>query len=121
MATKVLYIVCFNGAVPFQARKYFSDYKPQIGNYASMGPCLFRHGNSVWYGGKIDGYTASMGPCLFRHGNKRMSKTCHGLIVCFNGAVPFQARKCITWTWNDVATGASMGPCLFRHGNHLPT
>ena len=35
----------FNGAVPFQARKYGMDLSNQNATEASMGPCLFRHGN----------------------------------------------------------------------------
>ena len=86
---------------------------------ASMGPCLFRHGNHIHYhagqvhlklqwgrafsGTEIQstywaanaGFIASMGPCLFRHGNN---------------------MSCITCGENN---GASMGPCLFKHGNYM--
>ena len=60
---------------------------------ASMGPCLFRHGNYIWYGKNPNSMYASMGPCLFRHGNGSMGKGICRLL------------------------DASMGPCLFRHGN----
>ena len=36
---------CFNGAVPFQARKFITSLSFSTSCIASMGPCLFRHGN----------------------------------------------------------------------------
>ena len=36
---------------------------------ASMGPCLFRHGNLHFKHRYMPVKLASMGPCLFRHGN----------------------------------------------------
>ena len=58
----------FNGAVPFQARKFYAEIKHIENSDASMGPCLFRHGNSALFNPLDTNAWASMGPCLFRHG-----------------------------------------------------
>ena len=61
---------------------------------------------------------ASMGPCLFRHGNHSTIRAIPSGPQGFNGAVPFQARKCNSIEFNNThVIYASMGPCLFRHGN----
>ena len=62
--------------------------------WASMEPCLFRHGKTVAdVREEIGDTTASMEPCLFRHGK--------GLEGGRSGPRTYQA---------------SMEPCLFRHG-----
>ena len=111
-------IYSFNGAVPFQARKsnpaaHTTQYHYSLqwgrafsgteivlapcntGNngHASMGPCLFRHGNGLPRGHTVCRLLASMGPCLFRHGNSLSGLMPVRWIGSFNGAVPFQARK----------------------------
>ena len=47
---------------------------------------------------KIEEY-ASMGPCLFRHGNIGKAHLLNSHHASFNGAVPFQARKCSGKVW----------------------
>ena len=64
-------------------------------------------------------YNASMGPCLFRHGNYRKNAWMLPRCLGFNGAVPFQARKYTIGVYPHHGRRASMGPCLFRHGNYF--
>ncbi len=87
---------------------------------------------------------ASMGPRLFRRGNSGLIAMSKSLALCFNGATSFQTWKFLTdnefpkipigfngatsfQTWKfgiDAGgmipyTNASMGPRLFRRGNCL--
>ena len=109
----------FNGAVPFQARKSPADtYTPDV-PYASMGPCLFRHGNRTIptiahierasFNGAVPfqarKYTRTciylVMKCKLQWGRafsgteiSTSSGSLRAYRACFNGAVPFQARKC---------------------------
>ena len=69
-----------------------------------MGPCLFRHGNRTAANAAVKWGVASMGPCLFRHGNLTLAAA-PAAARSFNGAVPFQARKCtITFKYVQVVS-----------------
>ena len=63
-----------------------------VAGYASMEPCLFRHGKNNSRGVSHSISFASMEPCLFRHGKNE-------------GVIHDRPEE-----------PASMEPCLFRHG-----
>ena len=109
----------FNGAVPFQARKYENQDTYTKRLYASMGPCLFRHGNPKLQFMLKDVMALQWGRAF--SGTEIYERTgFYRRLIRFNGAVPFQARKCPQNAPKLLcADGASMGPCLFRHGNDM--
>ena len=67
-------------------------YSSKNMEWASMEPCLFRHGKVLVATWNEETKLASMEPCLFRHG-----KNLHLKLVY-------------------ILAYASMEPCLFRHG-----
>ena len=108
----------FNGAVPFQARKFYAEIKHIENSDASMGPCLFRHGNISYFSCGISGINSLQWGRAFSGTEIKVVQKSRYFKNRFNGAVPFQARK---W-WESIVAffrsiWASMGPCLFRHGN----
>ena len=112
-----------------------------IETWASMGPCLFRHGNTATSVSALKTLIRFNGAVPFQARKYVHRAKARYELPCFNGAVPFQARK---WrpVWRSCpgpvrfplqsppnmtslqlygghvpAQSASMGPCLFRHGN----
>ena len=84
---------------------------------ASMGPRLFRRGNSLAAAELTEIPTASMGPRLFRRGNR---------VICAGnpptdelqwGHVFSDVEIVAAWCFGVRNGRASMGPRLFRRGN----
>ena len=86
-------------------------------SWASMGPQLYRCGNIPHRHPGRPVRVASMGPQLYRCGNAMRGRGSHASRCSFNGAATLSLRKFVIAVLPYHRDQASMGPQLYRCGN----
>ena len=87
---------CFNGAATLSLRKFGQPLCRYCLVCASMGPQLYRCGNSQLEVSRKESQQASMGPQLYRCGNSPFAAAAGLMDLGFNGAATLSLRKSTT-------------------------